>query len=125
MNFCLKLLMLLSFVVPVAAQSETADSKPIFIRSISLFRSQVELAIERNNDVKVGSHLLAESPSHHKCLLIVTRIKSGSAYTDASRCPGFATLKKGQKVQLTADNEVNEEIREATKSEMQTPPVKN
>jgi hypothetical protein len=55
-------------------------------------------------------------------LLIVTKLRGDTAYTDATRCPGFATLKKGQTVQLSADNEVNEEIREATKAETEFTP---
>lgn len=84
----------------------------IRVRDISLFRSQVVLAVYGNHNVKVGSKLLAKSAAHHKCLLIVTKINGDTAYTDATRCTGFATLKRGQVAQISDDSEVNEEIKE-------------
>lgn len=81
------------------------------IKSISLFRNEVQLELKNDKELKVGSKLLAKSATIHKCLLIIKKIDSRTAYADASQCPGFATLKKGQSVEIAGLDEVNEEVR--------------
>lgn len=87
------------------------DSKPLKITSISLFRSEVQFEKPSSLKVEVGNKILANSYTQHKCLLIVTRVSGNKVTTDASHCPGFGTLKKGDAAQLASQEEVNEEVR--------------
>lgn len=88
-----------------------AETKSAIVRSISLFRNEIQLDIKKDGPIKVGSKFLAQTAVNHKCLLVVTRIVRDLAYADASQCPGYATLKKGQSVSDAPEAEVNEEIR--------------
>lgn len=90
--------------------------EPAIIRNISLFRNEIQLDIDRNSKIKVGSKFLAQTAVNHKCLLIVKRIVRDLAYADATQCPGYATLKKGQSVSVSPEDEVNEEIRVVPKA---------
>lgn len=105
--------------VPSYAQSDKADAKPIVVRNISLFRNEVQLDFDSKSSIKVGTKFLAQTSVNHKCLLVVKKIIKDLAYTDATQCPGYATLRKGQTVSVSADDEVNEEVKAAapTKSE--------
>lgn len=103
----LTLMMLLN---PLAHSESVAPAKAI-VRNISLFKNEIQLDIVKSRDIKVGSKFLAQTSVNHKCLLIVTRIVRDLAYADATQCPGYATLKKGQSVEVSAEAEVNEEIK--------------
>ncbi len=92
------------------AQSQASAN----IRNISLFRNEIQLDFDSKTKIKVGSKFTAQTSVKHKCLLIVKKIIKDLAYADATQCPGYATLKKGQAVTISADDEVNEEIRVAT-----------
>ncbi len=81
------------------------------ITSISLFRSEVQFEKPSNLKIEIGNKILANSYTEHKCLLIVTRISGNKVITDASQCPGFGTLKKGDRAGLASQDEVNEEVR--------------
>ena len=95
------------------APAQEATSSAV-IRSISLFRNEIQLDIKKNKDVKVGSKFAAQTAVKHKCLLVVTKIIRDLAYADANHCPGYATLKKGQLVSAAPDSEVNEEMKITT-----------
>lgn len=81
------------------------------ITAISLFRSEVQFEKPSGFKIEVGNKILANSYTDHKCLLVVTRVSGNKITTDASQCPGFGTLKKGDKAGLASQNEVNEEVR--------------
>lgn len=89
----------------------TPAIKPPVIRNISLFRNEIQLDIDKASQIKVGTKLTAQTAVNHKCLLVVKKIVKDLAYVDATQCPGYATLKKGQSVSVTPENEVNEEIK--------------
>ena len=93
------------------SHADSGKNSPIYIRSISLFRNEIQLGLEKPSEVKVGTKISARTAVNHKCLLIVTRIVKDLAYADATQCPGYATLKKGQLVSITQENEVNEEVK--------------
>jgi hypothetical protein len=111
-------LVVVVFQAQVFAQEQKpvqkADSKPIVVRNISLFRNEVQLDFDSKSPIKVGTKFLAQTSVNHKCLLIVKKVINDLAYTDATQCPGYATLRKGQTVNISADDEVNEEVKVAT-----------
>lgn len=87
------------------------DAKPIVVRNISLFRNEIQLDFDSKSQVKVGSKFLAQTSVNHKCLLVVKRVVKDLAYADATQCPGYATLRKGQSVSISTEDEVNEEVK--------------
>lgn len=91
---------------PVSAQK----SEPV-VKSISIYRNEIQLDTKRNPEIRVGSKLLAKLPVPHKCLLVVTRVIGALAYADATQCPGYGTMKKGQSVEISVSEEINEEVR--------------
>lgn len=95
------------------AQAQKADPKPIVVKNISLFRNEIQLDFDSKSPIKVGSKFLAQTSVNHKCLLVVKKIIKDLAYADATQCPGYATLRKGQVVNVSADDEVNEEVKAA------------
>lgn len=106
-----------SISLNVSLNAHAEDAKmPAIIRNISLFRNEIQLDINKNSNIKVGSKFLARTAVNHKCLLVVTRIVKDLAYADATQCPGYATLRKGQSVSVSPEDEVNEEIRVAPKA---------
>lgn len=111
MNIFFKILMISILSVPTSLLFADDIPTEFKIKNISLFRNEVQLELVKQNQLQVGSRLLAKSATSHKCLLIITKIQSRTAYADASQCPGFATLKKGQTVQIAGQEEVNEEVR--------------
>lgn len=94
-------------------KAEPVAQLVVHVKSISLFKNEIQLDIDRSKQVKVGTKFTAQTSVNHKCLLIVKKIIKDLAYADATQCPGYATLKKGQAVTVSADDEVNEEIRMA------------
>jgi hypothetical protein len=103
-----KMLSLLVALISITLLAD--DAKPLKITSISLFRSEVQFEKPLNLRVEVGNKILAQSYTQHKCLLIVTQVSGNKVTTDASYCPGFCTLKKGDTAQLVSQDEVNEEV---------------
>ena len=93
------------------AQAETAPQASAVVKSISIFRNEIQLDFNKSTPVKVGSKFTAKTAVNHKCLLIVKRVNKDSAVADANQCPGYATLKKGQTVSISPEEEVNEEVR--------------
>lgn len=89
----------------------TPTIKPPIIRNISLFRNEIQLDIDKASQIKVGTKLTAQTAVNHKCLLVVKKVVKDLAYVDATQCPGYATLKKGQSVSVTPEDDVNEEIK--------------
>lgn len=100
-----------SSLVSTHASNSSGQSFPIYVRSISLFKNEIQLDIDKNKNIKVGTKISARTAVNHKCLLVVTRVVRDLAYADATLCPGYATLKKGQSVQLASEAEVNEEVK--------------
>jgi hypothetical protein len=98
------LLMILGLL---SAQVETPSA---VVKSISLFRNEVQLGVRGSSSIRVGSKFAAQTAVKHKCLLVVTKVIRNLAYADANYCPGYATLKKGQVVTLAPEDEVNEEV---------------
>jgi hypothetical protein len=94
-----------------ARAEEVAKPGPV-IRSISIFKNEIQLDVEKNQ-VKSGTKILAKTAVNHKCLLVVKKVIKDLAYADATQCPGYATLRKGQTVTITPDSEINEEIKAA------------
>lgn len=94
-------------------QSARIESKPIVVKSISIFRNEIQLDFDSKSPVKVGSKFLAQTSVNHKCLLVIKKVIKDLAYADATQCPGYATLKKGQAVNVSPDDEVNEEVKVA------------
>lgn len=83
------------------------------VRNISIFKNEIQLDIDKNKQVKAGTKIIAQTAVNHKCLLVVKKVIRDLAYADATQCPGYATLKKGQAVTITPEDEVNEEIKAA------------
>lgn len=112
MNLFVKLVLSFYVIFNSAVGNTSAGLQSEFkIKSISLFRNEVQLEIDNKNQLQVGNRLVAKSATSHKCLLVITKIQSRTAYADASQCPGFATLRKGQFVQVAGQDEVNEEVK--------------
>lgn len=105
-------LLLSMFLTHAYAKSESTA----IVRSISIFKNEIQLDIEKGNQVKVGTKITARTAVNHKCLLVVKKVVRDLAYADATQCPGYATLKKGQATTVTPDDEVNEEIKMAPAS---------
>lgn len=93
------------------AVAETVAGPTAIVRSISIFRNEIQLDIEKNHQIKIGTKIIARTAVNHKCLLIIKKVVRDLAYADATQCPGYATLRKGQTVSVTPDDEVNEEIK--------------
>lgn len=115
-SFMKKILSL--FLVFIALGTFAEEAKPLKITSISLFRSEVQFEKPSSLKVEVGNKILAQSYTQHKCLLIVTRVSGNKITTDASHCPGFGTLKKGDTAQLASQDEVNEEVRASSQASL-------
>lgn len=92
------------------AQS-TETNVQLKISQISLFRSEVQLLKPSPIRVEVGAKILANTYARHKCLLTVTKVMGNTLVTDATECPGFGTMKKGEFATLAPHGEINEEVR--------------
>ncbi len=100
--------------------SAHADDSVLKITSISIFRSEVQFEKKSSQSIPVGKKIAAKTYTEHKCLLVVTRVSGNKVTTDATQCPGFATLKKGEYANLTSDSEVNEEVRTNPRAEIKS-----
>ncbi len=103
---------LLIFSLVMSSALANAQSDQPIVRSISIFRNEIQLDIKRSPRVRVGSKLSAKLPVPHNCLLVVTRVVNRVAYADATQCPGYATLKKGQPVEVSVSPGVNKEVQQ-------------
>jgi|SRR5690606_9270190 len=90
-----------------------AQSAQPTVKSISIYRNEIQLDAKKNPEVRIGTKFSAKLPVPHKCLLVVTRVVKKVVYADATQCPGYATLRKGQSVEISIDHEMNEEVRQA------------
>jgi hypothetical protein len=109
------MILLLSFLLSGTADAQSIQPTAV-VKNISIFRNEIELNVDKNNPMKSGAKIIAKTAVNHKCLLVVKRVARDLAYADATQCPGYATLKKGQVVTETADDEVNEEVKKAPPS---------